>query len=45
MDFKTNVKELYGDSYLKNFQNIKEIGLDRSLKKGKSYWFGGDIED
>jgi len=35
-------KDLYGDSYLKNFQGIKEMGLDEWIKNGKRYWFADD---
>ncbi|MFX0007312.1 MAG: DUF3795 domain-containing protein [Promethearchaeota archaeon] len=38
----TNKQELYGDSYLKNFEGIKEMGLDNWMKKGKRYWFADD---
>lgn len=38
----TNKKELYGDSYLKNFQAIKERGLEEWIEKGKRYWFADD---
>jgi hypothetical protein len=38
----TNKQELYGDSYLKNFQGIKEMGLENWIKKGKHYWFADD---
>ena len=34
----------HGDSYLKNFQAIKKMGLETWLKKGKRYWFGSDID-
>lgn len=39
---KTNREDLYGDSYLKNFQAIREMGLERWLNEGKRYWFGDD---
>ncbi|MFX1567531.1 MAG: DUF3795 domain-containing protein [Promethearchaeota archaeon] len=35
-------KELYGDSHLKNFQSIKEMGLENWIKVGKRYWFADD---
>ncbi|MFX1390022.1 MAG: DUF3795 domain-containing protein [Promethearchaeota archaeon] len=38
----TNKQELYGDSYLKNFQAIKEMGLENWIKTGKHYWFADD---
>ena len=37
-----NKKELYGDSYLKNFQNIREMGLENWIKHGKRHWFADD---
>ena len=39
---KINLKELYGDSYLKNFQAIKDMGLEKWIKEGKRYWFIDD---
>jgi hypothetical protein len=41
---ETNQEDLYGNSYLKNFQAIKEMGLDEWLKKGKRYWFSSEID-
>ena len=39
---KTNPKELYGDSYLKNFRAIKNMGLEKWIEEGKRYWFVND---
>jgi hypothetical protein len=37
-------EKAHGDSCLKNFQAIKEMGIDNWVKTGKRYWFGSKFD-
>jgi len=37
-------QKAHGDSYLKNFQAIKEMGIDNWVRNGRRYWFGSNID-
>ena len=39
------LEDLHGDSCVVNLKAIKDMGIEKWVKKGKRYWFGSDVDN